>query len=81
MSPCFGLLQGDLESECLFDFFPIVFFLFFSIDLHLTCVCVVTGATCNTYEVVFSGCQAVRSVYPRASSATSVLQQYGAGPS
>ena len=46
-SACFGLTQGDLESEhktpFLSSVFPIIFFL--PIDLRLTCICVVIGTT------------------------------------
>ena len=48
MSACFGLKQGDLESEYNTPFLSSLFFLFFSflpIDLRLTCVCVVIGTT------------------------------------
>ena len=46
-SACFGLTQGDLESEhkppFISSVFPIIFFL--PIDLRLTCICVVIGTT------------------------------------
>ena len=47
MDACFGLTQGDLESEYNTSFFCSVFSIifFFPIDLRLTCVCVVIGTT------------------------------------
>ena len=48
MSACFGLTQGDLESEHNTLFLSFLFFLFFSfspIDLRQTGVCVVIGTT------------------------------------
>ena len=47
ISACFGLPQGDLESEYNTPFLSSLsfLFLFFPIDLRPTCVCVVIGTT------------------------------------
>ena len=66
-------------SFCIFSFLPFSFLsfvfdyfpcFFFTIDLRLSCACVVIDTTCSTYVVVFLGWQAVYLVFPGASNDT-----------
>ena len=56
MSTCFGLTQGDIESEYSTPFLSslsFLFFYFFPMDLRLACVCAVIGTTRYFWRSLF----------------------------